>query len=687
MIYYKAFEPFEIKLAGRKKVDQNIYTFDIESTSYFILNDKVYNGLEYDKLNQKEKEQAIPRATMYIWQFSINDTVYYGRTWSEFKEFIKMLDDYNPNKKIIFVHNLSFEFQFIYPYIKFDSVFARKSHKVIYAEVENMNIEFRCSLMMSNCKLEKLSDVYNLPVKKLVGNLDYNKLRHSETPLTEEELSYCEYDCLVLYEYIKFELSIYKDINKIPHTSTGHVRRELRDLTINNYKYKNRVRRAINTDPHVYNLLVMAFMGGYTHSNYIFTDQVIKDVDSWDITSSYPYCMVAYKFPSTEFKKCYIKRIEEMNKYHAYLLVVNFKNVKCKCYNTFISSSKCMNLRGAKVDNGRLIEAKEFSMVLTDIDLRFFNNTYEFEYEIVEAYSSIYAYLPIDLIKFILNKYIMKTEYKGIEEKQLEYALEKAKFNSIFGMSVTNNISDKVEFDGVNWSETPLTNEEILAKLMQEKKKGFLSFAYGVWITSIARNLGLLNRVKELDEYCIYCDTDSMKLRKGYDKNIILNYNKQVEARIRYVSEKLGIDFNKYAPKDKKGETHLLGVFTYEGKYKEFVTQGAKKYAVKEINKKTGEEEIKITVAGVPKRGAKALKDLSEFKDGFIFKYEDTNKNLLFYVDNQNPCLITDYLGNDYIVTDYSGCCLLPNSYTLGKALDYAHLVSDESSKRSIYKE
>lgn len=686
MIYYKEFKEYEIKVSGkRKKIDQNIYTFDIETTSFIELNDKYYSGLLYDKLSEDEKKLSIPHSTMYIWQFSINDTVYYGRTWEQFREFIKMIDDYNPNKKIIFVHNLAFEFQYIYPVLQFDKVFARKSHKVISAECKNYNIEFRCSYMMSNCSLEKLPQVYNLPVKKLVGNLDYTQIRHSDTPLTEEELSYCENDCLVVYEYIKFELQTYKEISKLPKTSTGHVRRELRDLTINDYKYKNRVRKAVNVDPHIYNLLVNAFMGGYTHSSYTFTDEIIKDVDSWDITSSYPYVMTSYKFPSTQFKRVYIKSVSDMSKHYAYLMVVNFKNVKCKYYNTFISSSKCMNLKGAKYDNGRIIEAKEFSMILTDLDFRFYLDTYDLEYEIVEAYSSLYSYLPKQLIEFILDKYVKKTEYKGIEEKALEYALEKAKFNAIFGMSVTNNISDKVEFDDNIWNEVPLTNEEIIKKLIEERKKGFLSFAYGVWITAIARN-NLLRRVVALDEYILYCDTDSMKLRKGYNKQVILDYNKRVEDRIRYVSDKLGIDFNRYSPKDKHGEEHLLGIFTYEGRYKEFITQGAKKYAVKEINK-DGEEEIKITVAGVPKRGAKALKDLSEFKDGLIFKYEDTKKNLLFYVDNQEECILEDYLGNKRKITDYSGCCLLPNSYTLGKALDYAHLISDESAKRSLYKE
>ena len=141
----------------------------------------------------------------------------------------------------------------------------------------------------------------------------------------------------------------------------------------------------------------------------------------------------------------------------------------------------------------------------------------------------------------------------------------------------------------------------------------------------------------------------------------------------------------------------MLGLFELEKKdyqnysYNEFITQGAKKYAVKEtvLNKKTKEisEEIKITVAGVPKKGAKALKDLKDFKDGLVFRYEDTGKNLLFYVDEQEPFILRDYLGENLEVLDKSGCCLLPNSYTLGKALDYAYLISDDSSRRSIYRE
>lgn len=56
----------------------------------------------------------------------------------------------------------------------------------------------------------------------------------------------------------------------------------------------------------------------------------MENVDSWDFTSSYPYVLVTHKYPSTEFKKCNITRAERMSSRFAYLLVVKFKNIKCK---------------------------------------------------------------------------------------------------------------------------------------------------------------------------------------------------------------------------------------------------------------------------------------------------------------------------------------------------------------------
>lgn len=129
---------------------------------------------------------------------------------------------------------------------------------------------------------------------------------------------------------------------------------------------------------------------------------------------------------------------------------------------------------------------------------------------------------------------------------------------------------------------------------------------------------------------------------------------------------------------------------------------GAKKYCYTKIkdNKKVdfekdnviekGEKESKvleITVAGVPKEGAKELKSISEFKDDLIFHFENTGKQLLFYIENQTPIKMTDYQGKEFEINEKSGCCLCPCTYVLGKSQEYCDLLTDNSSKRAIFKE
>ena len=126
----------------------------------------------------------------------------------------------------------------------------------------------------------------------------------------------------------------------------------------------------------------------------------------------------------------------------------------------------------------------------------------------------------------------------------------------------------------------------------------------------------------------------------------------------------------------------MLGVFDNDANYKEFITQGAKKYAV-EIDGKIG-----ITVAGVPKeKGSYTLKRLEDFQDGFIFQSSLTGKQTIYYIDNQEPSTLIDCQGNSEINHDRTGCCFVPCSYELGKAEDYAELLTTSSSNRAWYKE
>lgn len=87
------------------------------------------------------------------------------------------------------------------------------------------------------------------------------------------------------------------------------------------------------------------------------------------------------------------------------------------------------------------------------------------------------------------------------------------------------------------------------------------------------------------------------------------------------------------------------------------------------------------------KSGAKALKSLNDFNDDFVFKHEDTNKNLLIYNDEMELFELEDYQGNKEILNNKYGCVLVPTTYVLGKSLEYSELISDDSSERAIFNE
>ena len=57
------------------------------------------------------------------------------------------------------------------------------------------------------------------------------------------------------------------------------------------------------------------------------------------------------------------------------------------------------------------------------------------------------------------------------------------------------------------------------------------------------------------------------------------------------------------------------------------------------------------------------------------------------YCENQEPFTLVDDDGVEFEVTDKSGCCVIPTTYVLGKAEDYAELISDNSSARAIFQE
>ena len=72
-------------------------------------------------------------------------------------------------------------------------------------------------------------------------------------------------------------------------------------------------------------------------------------------------------------------------------------------------------------------------------------------------------------------------------------------------MTVTNTIRDDVTFNHITtkWEESELSNFEIEQKLKADETQGFLSYAYGCWITAYGRFI--INKlIRALDRYVVY---------------------------------------------------------------------------------------------------------------------------------------------------------------------------------------
>lgn len=665
MKYYRDFDyslivPYPVKKTNCILYDDNIYTFDIETTSVFC-SDKVSN-FDYKK-NPQYYRNCDKKGYMYIWQFGINENVVYGRTWDEFIEFFSALSANVAGVKIIYVHNLAFETQFLLNVITDFEIFARSSRHTLTARTKKYNAEFRCSLMLTNAALKNVPDMYGLPVQKMNGDLDYNVLRNSETPLTEKELKYCEYDCLVVYYLILKFKKQYDHVFNIPLTQTGLLRRKCQKMYENDFVYKKWLDKQLVTDIEILTYILTAFSGGYTHANSYYTGDIIKNVHSKDITSSYPTVMIAEKFPVKPFTAKRINKFDELKENCCYVMDVTFNKIYSTGYNNYLSYSKCVDFDGAVLDNGRVQSAIMLRVIVTSVDIDIIKEVYNYEsYTINSCMGAESGYLDTKFVTEILTLYNDKTQFKDLPYKEDNYMQSKQFINAMYGMMVTNLIRDEITFSENKWDIHLLTKSEAQERLNKicANKKTFLSQSWGVFVTAYARrNLWLM--IQQIDGDVIYCDTDSVKYINNHE-DIFDEYNKKIIEKLQTSCTYHGIDPSMLSPKDTKGVQHPLGVFDTEKDYYKFVTLGAKKYAFQ--HDKNG--KIEITVSGVSKTGASALKKLSDFKKGFLFDYQHSGKKILTYNDEQTPTVITDQFGNSVEYHDKYGINLMPTKYKIG---------------------
>lgn len=628
------------------------------------------------------------RSTMYIWQFGLGENTYIGRTWEQFREFIRILNTKieNGTTLLVYIHNFSFEWSFIKHQLQWNynskysqyDVFATENRTILYARTGQ--IEFRDSLILTQMPLESIPKNYHIPLEKLKGDLDYKLMRNSKTPLTNNEFAYCINDVQILVKW--FEKYIHSDFfrnnKKVPLTATGIVRNELKaeyKNDPNQKEWKQLIQHSFPTLDLYKTMIKWLFRGGMVHSTAEISNETItKPVYSFDRKSSYIASLLHNGYPSkfvSRSPKWFYDNFNNgkvMTKY-CYIGTFHFRNIRTSKGISIESSNKCVNVVRPVWDNGRLVQADELTVCLTEIDYKIY--TWFYQWDCFECKSLMVAD-KIELpryVRFMLCKYFYNKETTPKDDEN--YGRNKAKLNSIYGMMVSGLLNDTLQYNPMT-GDFELGNCEEWDKI---KRKQILLPQWGIYCTCYSR-LSLLTCIAKTynntHQNSFYQDTDSNKLDNPLTYEYLYKDYNDREKRANRTMETFGYD---------KKVFENLGCFEFEEKIYKSKFLGAKRYLLSYLtyNKETNKYEFKphITVAGCRKKTVERyckennIDIYKFFNEKMVLDKEHSGKLTTNYNDVGFETELTDYLGNTETVKELSCVTLNEIPFTMTMTDDY----------------
>ena len=646
-----------------------------------------------------ETTKFMSGAIIYSHMFIVDGKHHHFRTTDEMMCFLQELrNTYNLNNKnrlAIYVHNLDYEWYFIKHLMPWepDSVFAiGKSKKVIKAYHEG--IEFRCSNMLTGKKLAQLGDDLGYPK----GDLDYDIIRHHETPLTDDEMNYIITDVDIIDKTLEQYLTV-DTIESIPMTSTGFIRREMK-RSVGNSKSDRKTVRDIKMSADDYFDIKELFRGGYVHANAKYTGKIVRNVNAHDLGSSYPSSMVQFTYPMTTFTQINNPKPEDLDLYLTKCCILDITFHHFNCEDTMfppLSASKCLELVDPIIDNGRVVSAELIRVMINEVDFNCIERKHTWDALTINKLKTAEpGYLPWSFVQVLLNAYNKKTSLKGIDGAEFEYLLAKCMINAGYGMVSSDPIYDEMMIhpDGTIESIklSPSELEEAIHKYNTSKTR-FRSFAWGAWVTAYSRSI-LLNTIYDLEDEGIevmYCDTDSIyyvdnhKAQRIFDDSNDLIYN-NIKAAMQHHNQPMSLTH----PANKKGEEFQLGLWENDTDGQiidKFKTLGAKRYMKAGLmwdkDSQSFTYQYKMTTSGVNKsKGLKYLKTLNNdpfkaFSDGVTIPKGHSGKNRSITSDDVVAGVMTDYLGNQADVYQEGYVILEETDYHLTISEEYDNYISN----------
>lgn len=629
----------------------------------------------------QEDPDAAPIGFPYLYQFCVYDCVIIARWMEEALQIFEWLAEAFETGPfthlIIYDHNLGYEWAFFKDLWKIvpQECFALDEHHPATIMLEN-GLMIRDSYKMTNMALDTLTKDWSRKWRKAPELMDYYKLRTPYDELDEKVLLYSALDVLSLSDAIgPYLWARGEEIWTRCPTSTSFIRQRLKERIGVNAHHRTAEQKAYlrtiqncSVDAEQFTLLRELARGGNTHANRHYIGRKLTDLLHVDITSSYPSQMVCYpEFPIGSFSDLGDIEIEELldvGKTYCVMCRVALINPRLRrdidVPVPYIATAICHGVKGLAnySDNGRYIDGcEELVLSVFGVELPIIIGQYDFDdILILQAYAAPKGYLPDIIRDFILELYKDKTELKGIEGMEVEYALAKTYINGVYGMSYTNPIRTAYEFIDGDIVEAPEKDLESELKRFQASTSYFLPYAWGAMTACLGR-VYLQKMIDAVGSDFVYADTDSI---------FAINYDES-KRKIKALEEQL-TSYQRQCGKvivyqDRKGRPQELGSISEEPYVEQFKTFGAKKYVTVE------EGELRCTIAGVPKKtGAKVIGSIDNFELGLNFPGSETGKLTIWYNPDEGVVLHDD-LGRPIRV--YANAAMLPCNYLLGISEDF----------------
>lgn len=609
---------------------------------------------------------------VYIWQCAIGKTIYLCRDYNLFGSFLEKFDSLcdckgDKTELIVWIANINYEFTYFqHIFMKnIHDVFAKDTHCICSFKYGN-HLYFRECLGVFGSSLEKIAKNHT-KTQKLKGDLDYDKPRHSLTPLDTDELHYCINDVAILSELTSVAHEMYTlQGKKIPLTQTGIVRDEIKRAYLSKgftriKKLEDENLKLIGTQKEYNEFRRYLYSGGLTHSNFKYVGKLLNNITCYDLTSAYPWALNSKYYPAGELKHCDNYPRETLLKYlqgnrskcKHIIAKIQINGICSKSTHSTISKHKVLNSVNAVIDNGRIYKADIISLWVNEVDFANICAIYKAKsWNLLDLYyftasKRVDKEMLSTMNSWYIKKAILKEEMKQYDKHSTEYIERKKTYdtlkqliNSVYGMCVTQlydteyilNVEGNIKENVLQWDEY---------------NKTMFNPYIGYWCTAYVRQR-LIHMISKFPDYVVQYDTDSIYCLPSDElKNEVDTVNKQIAQEI------------KNSPCCTDVHTHDLGQWDFDGFYTEYLPMGSKRYAGLYTD-----GTCKITFAGAPIKQLEKMVDKTKslmcLTRIAITDDVSTKKGAYNYYNIEHTATYTDYMGNTHTMTTY-GCKTIIN--------------------------